>query len=280
MLPLWRNRVYIVLSPEHLTLVKLGRGLKPKLLGQLDEVIQPPANQNSAWQTAVDRLAQVLALPEWQGADANIVLSNRLARFAVIPPNTQLKKYTAQEAFARHMLSQTYGAAISQWTLRIQPGKPAEPWLVSAIEQSLLDNVKQICAANKLSLDQVTPWLGPIFNRFRNHLSTNPAWLVINEPGASLCILIKAGEIVCVSNLSHESINDLPALLDRENLRSNLPAPCKHVYLHTASALNLTAMNKKGYEINRLEFAAPEGMPDYAAGHYGIALSGVLSCKK
>lgn len=279
MLPLWRNRVYIALSPERITLVKLGRGLKPKLLGQFDEAFQPLPSQ-PLWQAAVEKLAQVLAQPEWHNADADIVLSNRLARFAVIPPNAQLKKYTAQEAFARHVLSQTYGAITGQWTLRIQQGKATEPWLLSAIDQTMPDTLKLICTNNKLKLSSITPWVVPVFNRFRKQITADPSWLVINEPGASLCMLIKGGEIISVSNLSHAGIDDLPVLLDRENLLSTLPEPCKNVYLHTLPAVNLSAMKKMGYEINRLELAVPEGLPDYAGGHYAIALSGVLSCKK
>lgn len=276
MLPLWRNRVYIALTPERISLVKMGRGLKPKLQVQIDDAIQPLPSQ-PLWQAAVDKLAQVLAQPEWHNADADIVLSNRLARFAVIPPNAQLRKYSAQEAFARHVLSQTYGGIVSQWVLRIQHGKASEPWLVSAIDQSLLDSLKLICTGNKLKLDQVAPWLVPVFNRFGKQITADPAWLVINEPGTSLCTLIKGGEISCMSNLGHGSIDELPVLLDRENLVSGLSEPCKKVYFHAPAAINLSATNKSGYEFNRLEMQSPPGITANADDCYAMALSGALS---
>lgn len=276
MLPLWRNCVYIALSPERISVLKLGRGLKPKLFSRFDEAIQPPLNTQPFWQAAVDRLSQVLAQPEWHNADANIVLSNKLARFSVIPAVAKLKKYTAQEAFARHVMSQIYGAATSQWVLRIQPGKATEPWLASAIDQPLLDNLKLICTNNNLKLDQISPWLVSVFNRYRKQIKVDPSWLVINEPGASLCVLMKGGEIVSVNNLSHHSINELPMLLDRENLVSTLAEPCKIVYLHAPFAGNLMALNKAGYEINKLEIVPPQGFPDFAYEYDAMTLSGVM----
>lgn len=276
MLPLWRNRVYVSISPERISMVMLGRGLKPKLLAQFDEAIQPFPSNRPVWQAALDKLAQVLAMHEWQHADADIVLSNRLARFAVIPPSPKLKTHAAQEAFARHVMSQTYGAVTSQWTLRIQHGKATEPWLVSAIDQTLLENLKLICANNKLKLGLVNPYLVPVFNRFSKQIKVDTSWLVITEPGASLFLLSKGGEISSVSSANHDSIKDLPVLLDRENLVSTLTEPCRNVYLHAPLMGNLSAMDSLGYQINKLEIVSQQGFPVNAYGHDAMALSGVM----
>ena len=275
MLPLWRNRVYIAISPGRISLVKLGRGLKPKLLAQFDEAVEPSGNTQAGWQRAVDKLAHVLSLSEWHNADVDVVLSNRLVRFALISANTKLKKYAAKEAFARHVMSQIYGAVSSQWSLRLQQGKATEHCLAGAVDQALLDQLKIICSNNKLKLDQVVPWLVPVFNQYRKQIKADPAWLVLNEPGASLCLLMKGGEIISVSNVNHESINDLPMLLDRENLVSTLAEPCKTVYLYSPTAGNLSATNMTGYLINKFEMPSVNDFTANEYAPYAILLGGV-----
>lgn len=275
MLPLWRNRVYIAISPEHLSVVRLGRGFKPKLLGQVDEVIQPHASGQTVWQATVDRLSQILDQAEWQNADVEIVLSNKLVHYAVIAPAVKLKKYAAQEAFARHVLSKTYGTATKQWTLRIQTGKENEPWMINAIDQALLEKLQLICKNKKLKLKNVSPLLVPIFNYYGKQINIDPAWLVIHEPGISLCVLIKDGVIASASKLSHDNVNDLPLLLDQENLLANLSEPCRTVYLYTRFKSEISAISNMGYDIHKLEIVVGE-FADNAHKQADVAWIGVL----
>lgn len=275
MSPLWRNRLCIAISPEHISLLKLGRGFKPKLLARHDEAIHTQGNQ-PLWQAATERLAEVLAQPEWQNADADIVLSNRLVRYALIPSSPQLKKYPQQEAFARHVLTHTYGAVSSQWELRIQRSKEGAPWLASAMDKTLLEDLRQICTSHKLKLRVVSPYLMPVFNRYRKALKADPAWLVINEPGCSLFALLSGGELLAVSSVKHNNISELPMLLDRENLTSTLPEPCRTVYLHAPFGTELSALGKSEYEFSRLELVTPEDFPALTEGLYAMAMSGVL----
>lgn len=277
MLPSWRNRLYIAVSLERISLLKLKRGLKAKLITSHDEDVTPVGKLPSC-QTVSDSLEQILAQPEWQKAEVNIVLSNRLVRYAVMQFSAQLKTHTEQEAFARHILTQIYGAIAKQWTLRIHREKAGSPWLVSAVDQSLLEGLRQVCATHKLKLRSVTPYLMPVFNRYRKAIKNDPAWLVINEPGYSLFVLLSGGELVSINGVCHDSLSELPLLLDRENLASSLSEPCKLVYLSTPeSDINvLSAMPKIEYEFNILDIAAPNDYPSSADGLYAMAMSGVL----
>lgn len=275
MSPLWRSRLCIAISPEHISVLKLGRGFKPAVLAKHDEAVSPDGKP-PAWQSAVERLTQVLAQQEWQNSDAEIVLSNRLVRYALIPCSAQLKKYPQQEAFARHVLTHTYGAVSGQWELRIQRGKGSAPWLVCAMDQALLEALQHVCASHKLKLSVVSPYLMPVSNRYRKMITEDPAWLVINEPRCSLFALLSGGELVAVNSVNHDSINDLPVLLDRENLTSTLPEPCKTVYLHAPHVRDLSAMGTAEYQFNRLEIVGPEAYPALAEGLYAMAMCGVL----
>jgi len=273
--PSWHNRLYVALSPERISMLKLGRGLKPKLQAKHDEPIIPVGKQPS-WQAALDSFAQLLSQPEWQKAEVNIVLSNRLLRFAAITFSAHLNNYHVKEAFARHSMSQTNGTLVEQWVLRIQEGKAGAASLVSAVDQSLLDGLGQICATNQLKLNLVTPCLVPVFNRYRPAINNDPAWLVINEPGYSLFALLSGGACIAVNGVCHNSIDELPVLLDRENLVGSLTEPCKSVYLFAPSLNDFSAIRKTGYEFSKLDLAVPDGFPAQSEGLFAMAMSEFL----
>lgn len=271
MSPSWRNRLYVAISPERISLIKLGRGLKPALLAKHDEVVAPVAKQPS-WHAALNRLTELLSQPEWQKAEVHVVLSNRLARFATITFGAQLSNYAAQEGFARHALAQTYGTLVEQWVLRMQHGKQGAPSLVSALDQALLDGLQQACSAQQLKLSLVTPCLTPVFNRFQKTLMNDPAWLIVHEPGYSLLALLSGGEFIAINGVCHDDIGELPMLLDRENLVSTLAEPCKSAYLHAPFNRASSAIPKTGYEFSRLDLAVPAGFPSQSDGLYAMSM--------
>lgn len=262
MSPSWNNRLRIAISPERFSLLKLGRGLTPKVLAQHDETIDASANPFS-WQAVLEGLDSILSQPEWQNAEVGIILSNRLVRYAAITFDVQLKGYPAQEAFARYSLTQTYGPVAAQWELRIQRGKAGKPWLVCATDKALLDRLMQICAAHKLKLRSLTPCLVPVFNRYFKSIKADSAWLAIHEPGYSLFALLHDRDIVTLNGVCHDSIRELPMLLDRENLVSYLAEPCKSVYLHAAFGGVISGTPKSGYGINVLDTLEPDRVPTY-----------------
>ncbi len=253
-------------------MIKLGRGLKPALLAEYDEVIVP-AGKQQLWQAVLGRFTELVGQEEWQNAEINVVLSNRMVRFSTVTFGAQLRNYAAQEAFARHALTQTFGKAVDQWVLRIQFDKAGAPGLVSALDQALLDGLQQACAAQRLVLNLVTPYLTPVFNRFQKIFRNDPAWLVINEPGYSLLALLSGGEFVAISGVNHESMDELPMLLDRENLVSSLVEPCKAVYLFSPSTSDSGTIPKTGYEFSKLDFVSEDGFPAVSDGLHAMIMS-------
>ncbi len=275
MSPSWHNRLYVSISPERISMIKLGRGFKPVLLAKHDEEVaqvdkQPP------WQAALERLTQLMGQSEWQKAEVNVILSNRLAQFSAMTFGLQLKNYPAQEAFARHALTQAYGAVVEQWELRIQSGKAGAPGLVVALNQALLDGLQKMCAAQHSKLNLVTPYLTPVFNRFQKAFKSDPAWLVIHEPGYSLFALLSGGEFIAINGVSHDNLDELPVLLDRENLVSTLTEPCKTIYLHAPFSKTFSTILGKGYESHLLDMAVPTGFSSATDGLYALIMSEVL----
>lgn len=256
-------------------MLKLGRGLRAKLQARHDEPITTSGKQPS-WQAALDRLKELFDEPEWQDAEVNIVLSNRLVRYATIRFDEQLKKYSVKEAFARHQLAQVYGTAANLWNLRIQHGKAGTAMLVSAVDRALLEGLRQTCSAHKLRLHSITPYLMPVFNHYQKSITSDPAWLVINEPGYSLFVLLSGGKFVSANGAYHDKLDELSMLLDRENLVGPIAEPCRSVYLFSPSRDELSSIPAKGYAFNPLGLAAVDGFPSSSEGLYAMAMSGVF----
>ena len=251
MSPLWRKRLRIYLGTDSIVLTLLGRGLNPRQLATHSEAIEssmlvPP------WQALTEKLSQLLSQPEWHAAEAEIVLSNRLVRLALVPANAVLKKYAEQEALARYFLSKTYGEVANQWELRLHLQGEGAPWLVSAVERTLLDSLRQVLAAQKIKLCSVTPLLMQVYNQYGQALQNSPVWMVIYEPGYCQFALLDQHRINSVSAVNQARLEELPMLLDRENLVSALPEPCKVVYFCSDVGEALPALPAGGYEVTRL----------------------------
>lgn len=256
-------------------MLKLGRGLKPELQARHDEPITP-ASKHPPWQAPLSRLSQLLSQPEWHKAEVNVVLSNRLVRFMAITISPQLRDYPVREAFARHALTHTFGAAAAGWTLRIQQDRAGSPRLVSALDQALLDGLRQACATHQHKLRSVTPCLIPFFNRARPVMKTNPSWMVISEPGYSLFALLSGDGFVAVHGVCHDNMDELSLLLDRENLASPLTEPCMSVYLYAPSCADSSAIPKMGYELIKLDLPVPAGFPPPSEGLHAMTMSEFL----
>jgi hypothetical protein len=256
-------------------MLKLGRGLNPKISAKYDEEIENVGKRPS-WQPVLDRLAQLLSQNEWQKNEVNVILSNQLARYETLKFGPQLNNYGAQEGFARHVLRSTYGATVDQWVLRIQHGKQGTSRLVSAIDQDLLGSLQQACANHQLKLNLVTPYLTSIFNRFQKKIKQDTAWLVLNEPGYSLLVLLYEGQIIAINGVNHDKIDEIPILLDRENLLSTLTEPCRTVFIHSTAFTDLSAFPKRHYTFSKIDLSVPKGFPPQSEGLYAMFMSECL----
>ncbi len=272
MSPSWNKRLRVTLSPERVSLLKFGGGLRPKLLGEVDVTIDAFSAQ-APWQAALEKLDALLSQPEWQDAVVDVVLSNRLVHFAAIQLDPQLKDPAAQQAFAEYSLVQVYGLVAKQWALRIQRSKAGESALVCAVEKALLDRLRQVCAAHQLTLRSVTPSLVPVFNQHFKAIGLDAAWLVIHEPGYSLFALLRDGAFEVLSGVRHGSAQDIPMLLDRENLSNPVAEPCKSVYLYALPGFDVSDMPKLGYEFKVLETAISDEESSFLRSMLANAMS-------
>ena len=258
MSPSWRNRLQISIGTDRISLFRM-KGFRPQLL-ERREVSFDPTALAPPWQALSGALAKLLAGQEWQGSEADIVLSNKVVRHAVVPFNGQLKKYTEKEAFVRHVLKGTYGPVAGHWELRIRDQGASAPLIVGTADRALLESLRQTLSAHALSLRSVTSRLMVAYSRHRRSVRADPSWLVVHESGHSQFALLSAGKIVSVHGANHQSLDDLPLLLDRENLTAPLGEPCRTAYLDLPEDTALPPFPESRYEIVRLDPSQPQGI--------------------
>ena len=272
---LWRDRIGIALGPERVALVRLARGLRPRVMAKRCEAVAPQTG-GEPWRAALDKLVKILGEPEWQNAGATVVLSNHFVRYACIPWNKNVSGEDEQLALARHRFTQIYGDAAQEWQLRLSHAQGDAPTLASAVDTGLLGAVRQSLAQNKLDLLSIQPYLMAGFNRYASRINKDNVWFAAVEAGKLCLALLKGGQWSHVQMYRDDDrMETLKAWLDRENLASELEKPCHEVLLFAPeSAKEQDSISP--YRVQRLDMPACHGFSPVTDTQYAMALSGVM----
>jgi hypothetical protein len=183
-----RSRVLIALTSEAAHAVRLKDG--ERRTGPLKEV-----------------------LAGWPRAEATVVLSNRLVRYAVVPRTAGVSGDAEEQALAHHHFTKVHGERARDWDVRYC----RETGLASAIDKGLIAELKSL-----LKLKSLQPYLMSAFNSLRARVPAEGAWIVLPETGATCIALFAKGAWagVSVSRATDDKV------IERERLRmGNAQAP-------------------------------------------------------
>ncbi len=242
MLPSWNKSLTLKLSPELLT---LNDGSQPEVKLPLQQ-----ADMGKA-------LGSLLAQPQWRHYRLNVVLSNRLLRYAVLSLEAQLSDAQARQSYAEHQLTQLYGGAAGHW--QVQLAELGEnKVLVCGMERQLLEQLRSVSQANQLKLNSVMPLLAQVMNRQAKVLRRSSDWLVIHEHGFSTLLRLQQGRPVAISSSYHRDLSELPLMLDRENLSLGETA-VTHAWVASDHPDEVRKLSTAGYAFRLLEPVANVG---------------------
>ncbi len=254
MLPLWRDQLRIGLSPHAITLARLGKGFRPSVCEKHIELLHPAPQENS--EGAIQMLSKLLAMEKWQDANAHVTLSNHFVRYLLTPWNTEINGEQEQTAYVKHRFNKVFGTTANSWALRCSNEKPGMPKLASGIDPTLLDNIRQICAASKLHVSSVQPYLMRTFNLHRPLFKSGSAWFVVVEHGRLTLALFNqhAWQHISTHMIHNENLTaELPLLLDRQLCLSGLENPPANVYLHAPDHAKLALPRNSKWVIHHLQ---------------------------
>ena len=268
---LWRDELRIALSPERAVMVRLGKGLRRRVLDKRVEPCIPV--DGGIWQPAISALKKLL--DKQTGAEANVVLSSHFARYVIVPWSDAVSGEAELSALAQHRSNQVYGNLAANWEVRVSPAGFGAPMLACGVERGLLDALRQCCTDTGVQLGSVQPALMAAFNLWRGELPKDGGWFGMVEPGQLTLALLKNGGWCAVQSRRMEGAlgEVLPAALEQERLLADLAdVPQKALIFAPEQAGYAPAAGK--WAVRTLKLPSREGFAPHTDGMFGLAMCG------
>ena len=117
MSPLWRDEVGAYLAPHRLCLVRLQRGVRPKLVAEHEQRFEEA--KSDSWAGALAAFEATLGQSPWSGARLRIVLADHWARYVIVPWVAALGSDEERLAHGRQLLNSAYGEGVASWDVRV-----------------------------------------------------------------------------------------------------------------------------------------------------------------
>lgn len=274
MSPSLHERIQIALCPGRVILVRLGRGLRPRVTAR--EIVVC-ADGATSWEAALDALREVLRQRQWQGAAASVILSNHFVRYLLVPWDEKLSGAEEQLAMVHYAFTQAYGDAASSWECRWSEGAPAAPCLACAIDRGLLTGLRECFRETGVRLASVQPYLMSALNRWRRELRGDSRWFLLAEDGRLCLAWLKNDELgwLQCQRVDAGWGQALPEILDRALLVAGTEARGQ-VYVHAPGLADGDLMLGGGWAGRLLELGACAGPGDASTNDsaYAIAMAG------
>lgn len=255
MSPSWREQVRIALAPHQVALVRLSRGLRPRVIDRKRMACEVRSEPN--WAVPMEVLREMLRHPNVSRGNATVVLSDHFVRYQVLPWNFDLVSDAELLQFARVRFAKVFGEAAQRWSVLLSPSPPGYPQIAAAMERSLIDALTEAFAASAAKLASIQPAFVAQFNEAHSRLRPD-AWLVSAERGRLLLARIAEGRwcSVRVRPMNGAAVS-LGAVLEQERMLVGAGEQDATVYL---SVLDEVAVDLAGLQVEILAGADPTGL--------------------
>ena len=182
MSPLWRDEVGAYLAPHRLCLVRLQRGVRPKLVAEHEQRFEEA--KSDSWTGALAAFEATLGQAPWSGARLRIVLADHWARYVIVPWVAALGSDEERLAHGRQLLNSAYGEGVASWDVRISDAPPRTPRVACAVPGELIAGVRAACAAHGGTVLSLQPQLIDAYTTWRHCLPETKSWFVSVEHGS------------------------------------------------------------------------------------------------
>lgn len=233
MSPSWRSRIVIALGPSRLALAVVERGWRPK--AKEPAVLQfECANGEAPWQAPVAALDAWLKEAQPKNAEIELVVSDRFARFALIPWSDAVRKQSELAALATIHFETLFGALAAEWDIKVDMSEYAQPGVGCALDKAFIHALRELTVRYKARLASLQPNFIRSYNRWRNRLGNDGIFAVV-EPGQCVLASYQKGAWHSLRSvpIQDDIEQSFPILLKREVLMQGLPDN-HDTYLHAA----------------------------------------------
>jgi len=261
--PLWRDEVGVYFSPRRLCLVRMGRGLRPKLLREEQFNV---AGESAGWEAALGVLSAQLGTAEWTDARVRVVVGDQWVRYAIVPWSDSLSSAAEQMAHARELLAGIFGDVFADWRVTLSDAPPGETRLACAMPNALLEALKLAVGDHGQKLISVQPQLIAAYNSWRHRLATGEtAWFVTIEQGTMAALRTGAAGINRVHSvrIGSDWTRELKRLQTFSRLASASPEDGR-VYVDVPHTLRMVLPESSGH----LEWLEDDAEPPLTTLHW------------
>lgn len=167
----WGSEIRIALCADRLIVVRLvkrgGARVVDKALLAVEQVSEGPI-----WSAPVRALAEYLKAKAPGSAPVTVVLSNRFARYTLVPWYPELLSHAERLALTRHRFKEQYGEIARKWNVELSRGAYGDSAVACALDGELVKGVRLAAEQAGAKLISVQPYLVAAFNQFRSELAT------------------------------------------------------------------------------------------------------------
>lgn len=171
-------------------------------------------------------------------AQIKCVLSNRLARFSMLPWSSAMLTSRSAERYAHDHMSASFGDAASNVAVRLESAPYGTPRLACAVPRPLLEGLGEAIKETGSTLSSLKPLLVAAVDRSAAKISSRATVVGTLEHGVFHYALAKDARWVQVSSesLSGDGTNDLRVAVRRIEIRNPWLNVCEPMMLLDANA--------------------------------------------
>jgi hypothetical protein len=248
-LPL-RERILIRFSPRILRLAHFGRGWSgvPR---ECRTVPVTPQAERDDWRPAAAELDRQLATTGARGAALEVVLSNHLVRYALLPWMEGIGDEDEALAYARHLFESTYGEDASAWQICLGERRRGEPRVAAAAAAELVKELGRSAAAHGLRFTRLLPALSYATDRLLPKPEILQGWLACAEPDRVCLMRVEDGVWSQIVNARADGdvTELLRSLLEQDALVSGLSAKTGQVLLAAGTGIDALRLRASGWQV-------------------------------
>lgn len=252
MLPLWRDKVRIVLCKDRVIVLRLRGGARDRIVSKSTI---PYAGSEPGWQPVLALLQKSMQGNDVKKAYATVILSNHFVRFLVLPWNEATLSAAEQMALVQHRFTEVYGESSERWEYRLSEGSFGAPSLASAIPQEMLSQLKSVFEASSLRLCSVQPYLMTAFNVCRSELANEDGWFVLAERDIFCIGLLQGGQwsSIRLRRVVADWFEEAMLLLEREALLMANGNQLNKVFVYSPESAVSAPAKRGDWMIKRLQ---------------------------
>jgi hypothetical protein len=261
-LPLLPNQLTVSLSKDSVACIQTAGGLFGRVLKQQHVAITPTTNE-LPWSTALNKFESLLAPMQIKPkTQLKIILSSDFVRYLFLPQQPISMNFAEQQAYALAAYREVYGTVADAWNLKLHDAAPNQATIVAAIDENLLETLKQIALKYQLKLTSVQPYLMSAFNCLSKQTSKINGYLVVLESERLLLLSMVQGQC---QNLRTIAVAadwqvELKSLLMRESLLGDMLG--REVFIYAPAQKNTALKAIEGWNVRRVGQAHKPAVED------------------